>query len=72
MKLTVYVKEIDITRQTDNRWFHEGRILWAYQIDTDTIIVPNDIFLILIRKSKNKQNRKEKNYAFIKYYETTH
>lgn len=50
MKLTTYAKEIGISRQTANRWFHEGRIPGAYQIDTGTIIVPNDIF------EKNKVN----------------
>lgn len=44
MKLTTYAKELGISRQTANRWFHEGRIKGAYQIDTGTIIVPNDIF----------------------------
>ena len=51
MKLTTYAKEIGISRQTANRWFHEGRIPGAYQIDTGTIIVPNDIF------EKNKVNK---------------
>lgn len=50
MKLAAYAKEIGITRQTATRWFHEGRIPGAYQIDTGTIIVPNDIF------EKNKIN----------------
>lgn len=44
MKLSTYAKEMGITRQTANRWFHEGRIPGAYQLDTGTIIVPNDIF----------------------------
>lgn len=44
MKLTTYAKEMGITRQTANRWFHEGRIPGAYQLDTGTIFVPNDIF----------------------------
>lgn len=44
MKLSAYAKEMGITRQTANRWFHEGRIPGAYQLDTGTIIVPNDIF----------------------------
>ena len=50
MKLTTYAKEMGITRQTANRWFHEGRIPGAYQLDTGTIFVPNDIF------EKNKIN----------------
>lgn len=50
MKLSTYAKEMGITRQTANRWFHEGRIPGAYQLDTGTIIVPNDIF------EKNKTN----------------
>lgn len=44
MKLSTYAKEIGITRHTATRWFHEGRIPGAYQLDTGTIIVPNDIF----------------------------
>ena len=44
MKLSVYAKEMGITRHTATRWFHEGRIPGAYQLDTGTIIVPNDIF----------------------------
>lgn len=44
MKLSAYAKEMGITRQTASRWFHEGRIPGAYQLDTGTIIVPNDIF----------------------------
>lgn len=50
MKLSTYAKEMGITRQTASRWFHEGRIPGAYQLDTGTIIVPNDIF------EKNKTN----------------
>ena len=50
MKLSIYAKEMGITRQTATRWFHEGRIPGAYQLDTGTIIVPNDIF------EKNKVN----------------
>ena len=44
MKLTDYARELGVTRQTANRWFHEGKIPGAYQLDTGTIIVPNDIF----------------------------
>lgn len=44
MKLSTYAKEMGITRHTATRWFHEGRIPGAYQLDTGTIIVPNDIF----------------------------
>lgn len=44
MKLSIYAKEMGITRHTATRWFHEGRIPGAYQLDTGTIIVPNDIF----------------------------
>ena len=40
MKLSTYAKEMGITRQTASRWFHEGRIPGAYQLDTGTIIVP--------------------------------
>ena len=50
MKLSTYAKEMGVTRQTATRWFHEGRIPGAYQLDTGTIIVPNDIF------EKNKVN----------------
>lgn len=50
MKLSTYAKEMGITRHTATRWFHEGRIPGAYQLDTGTIIVPNDIF------EKNKIN----------------
>lgn len=50
MKLSTYAKEMGITRHTATRWFHEGRIPGAYQLDTGTIIVPNDIF------EKNKDN----------------
>ena len=44
MKLSTYAKEMGITRHTAPRWFHEDRIPGAYQLDTGTIIVPNDIF----------------------------
>lgn len=44
MKLTDYARELGVTRQTANRWFHEGKIPGAYQLDTGTIIVPNNIF----------------------------
>lgn len=44
MKLTDYARELGVTRQTANRWFHDGKISGAYQLDTGTIIVPNDIF----------------------------
>ena len=67
MKLSTYAKEIGITRQTANRWFHEGRIPGAYQLDTGTIIVPNDIFekdkgnngrtIIYARVSSSKQSK---------------
>lgn len=50
MKLSTYAKEMGVTRQTATRWFHEGRIPGAYQLDTGTIIIPNDIF------EKNKVN----------------
>lgn len=44
MKLSAYAKHLGVTRQTATNWFHEGRIEGAYQLDTGTIIVPNDIF----------------------------
>ena len=50
MKLSTYAKEMGITRHTATRWFHEGRIPGACQLDTGTIVVPNDIF------EKNKVN----------------
>lgn len=44
MKLSTYADHFGITRQTATRWFHAGKIKGAYQLDTGTIIVPNDIF----------------------------
>lgn len=44
MKLTDYARELGVTRQTANRWYHEGKIPGAYQLETGTIIVPNNIF----------------------------
>ena len=44
MKLSAYAKHLGVTRQTATNWFHEGRIEGSYQLDTGTIIVPNDIF----------------------------
>ena len=50
MKLSTYAKEIGVTRQTATNWFHAGKIKGAYQLDTGTIIVPNDIFDKEIKK----------------------
>lgn len=44
MKLSTYADHFGVTRQTATRWFHAGKIKGAYQLDTGTIIVPNDIF----------------------------
>lgn len=60
MKLTDYARELGVTRQTANRWFHDGKIPGAYQLDTGTIIVPNDIF-----KSHNENQGKTIIYARV-------
>ena len=60
MKLSTYAKEIGVTRQTATNWFHARKIKRVYQLDTGTIIVPNDIF-----KEETKKEGKTVIYARV-------
>lgn len=67
MKLSTYADHLGVTRQTATRWFHAGKIKGAYQLDTGTIIVPNDIFdkktqaegrtIVYVRVSRSEQRK---------------
>lgn len=44
MKLPEYAKRVGVTRFTAHRWFHDGKILGAYQLPSGLIYVPDTIF----------------------------
>lgn len=41
MKLSAYADKIGVSYQTAHRWFKNGKIPGAYQIETGTVIVPD-------------------------------
>lgn len=44
IKLSKYAEKVGVTWKTANRWFHAGKIPGAWQTDTGSIFVPDDIF----------------------------
>lgn len=66
MKLKQYAEELGISYGTALNWFHAGKIPQAYQLDTGTIIVPNETkhpkperfkTVIYARVSSNEQRK---------------
>ncbi len=41
MKLSAYADKVGVSYQTAHRWFKNGKIQGAYQIETGTVIVPD-------------------------------
>lgn len=59
MKITEYAKQAGVTPLTARKWFHQGIIPGAYQLETGTIIVPDDVF-------QNKNGLKEKTVIYAR------
>lgn len=43
MKLSAYAKKVGVTYRTAWTWFNSGKIQGAYQLETGTVIVPNEV-----------------------------
>lgn len=44
MKISEYAEKVGVIPLTARKWFHQGLIKGAYQMETGTIIIPDDIF----------------------------
>lgn len=70
MKLSEYAKLKGVHYKTAHNWYHAGRIPGAYQMDTGTIIVPNEsevnpnrqTRVVIYARVSNHSRRKELNY----------
>lgn len=75
MKISEYAKRVGITQLTARSWFHKGLIPGAYQLETGTIIIPEnahttdnnkaqiDKTVIYARVSSNEQKEDLKRQA---------
>lgn len=63
MRLTEYARRMGVSPQTARKWFHEGRIQGAYQLDTGTIIMPD------VDNSSSPKPEKTVIYARVSSYD---